>query len=240
MNEKGLSSVLSTASDENSIYDAEKSLKMLRGANAPFAKYNVHGYIGLDAMRDQLARKTLHAMLGPSQRLWMSEFGSGDSSGTQLLNSIIQDVNYLRPSAWVYWQVIDGGGWGLINTWLDGGGYFSNVNPNYFVYAQFTRFIRPGDLIMGANDGNSIAAYSPGDKAVKIVISYYTSQNLTIDLSRFSGFDRLALVTKTDATTSSQGARFFPYQIPFNGSSFVLPVQKGTVYSVVVKNAAVL
>ena len=32
-----------------------------------------------------------------------------------LASNLNLDMRWLHPTAWVYWQVLDGGGWGLVS-----------------------------------------------------------------------------------------------------------------------------
>ena len=106
------------------------------------------------------------------QALWQSEYGDGDASGYTMAQELIRDMRELRPSAWIYWQPVepdapDGYGWGLINSsYIDTHDQPSaektpliRVNRKFYVYGQFTRYIRQGYRIVELDDPNSIAAY---------------------------------------------------------------------------------
>jgi hypothetical protein len=64
-----------------------------------------------------LARKRLRRLLHKwgDVPLWVSEFGTGRGA-LQLARHIVKDLATLLPSAWVYWQAVEGlgAGWGLL------------------------------------------------------------------------------------------------------------------------------
>jgi len=93
-----------------------------------------------------------------SQRLWMSEFGTGGaagdlSSGLTLSSIIAADMRWLRPAAWVNWQAVEGsGGWGLFEapSFPREGGLV--MTRRFFAMEQYARFIRPGFAILTTLD----------------------------------------------------------------------------------------
>jgi galactan endo-1,6-beta-galactosidase len=101
-----------------------------------------------------------------TKRLWMSEYGDNDGSGMALAQTIIEDLTYLKPTAWIYWQPAEPSStWGLVNgnygsirTLSEPGrGAPTWVYDKYYVMAQFTRFLRPGYKILGSTDHNTVA-----------------------------------------------------------------------------------
>jgi galactan endo-1,6-beta-galactosidase len=127
----------------------------------------------------------------------MSEYGDGDASGATFAQTIIFDIRGLHPRAWVYWQPVEPqrSGWGLLNAdYVDTGDKpnpstvtpITQVNRKYFVFGQFTRYIRPGMRIISIDDANSIAAYD--ERAHKVVIVVQTGAvagEVQFDISRF-------------------------------------------------------
>ena len=89
-----------------------------------------------------------------SQRLWMSEFGNGGaagdlSAGLTLASVIAADMRWLRPSAWVYWQAVEGGGgWGLFEAPSFPREGPVTITKRFFALEQYARFIRPGFQIL--------------------------------------------------------------------------------------------
>jgi hypothetical protein len=122
----------------------------------------------------------------------------------------------LRPSAWIYWQPVEpdvsGYGWGLINAnFVDTHDQPSadktplvRVNRKFYVYGQFTRYVRLGYELIGIDDPNSIAAYDRGSRKLVIVkVTGDAPETAQLDLSSFSVVgDTVQLI----ATTTASGA----------------------------------
>jgi galactan endo-1,6-beta-galactosidase len=125
------------------------------------------------------------AVNGAGKGLWNSEYGDGDASGMSLASNLDLDFRGLHPTAWVYWQALDYGGWGLIQA--DGNdGWLGPVNPKYFVLAQFTRHIRPGMRIIDGGEANTVAAYDASARKLVIVTTNFgNGQWINFDLSAF-------------------------------------------------------
>jgi galactan endo-1,6-beta-galactosidase len=172
----------------------------------------VHSYSGLDPWRDNKAREALrHSVAG--KRLWASEFGNNDGGGMVLAQTIVEDINFLRPTAWVYWQVLEpASAWGLVN------GNFAKdaADPNtgaptwayytHYFMAQFTRFLRPGQQVLGSSDNNSIVAYDAAKRQLVIItLNYKTAQPIIYDLSNLQAVGTMATLT----TSRSDGAKLF-------------------------------
>lgn len=145
------------------------------------ARINVHGYQQGGGRRDLLYA----AAQAAGRSIWNSEYGEEDPSGMKAASNLNLDFRWLHPKAWVYWQVVDGGGWGLIQDL--GGGTTGPVNTKYFVLAQYARHIRPGMRIIDGGNGNTVAAYdAAARKLVVVATNYGTAQWLNFDLSRFT------------------------------------------------------
>jgi galactan endo-1,6-beta-galactosidase len=179
---RGLGWIAVAASDENGYDDARRTWNALPSATrARIGRVNVHGYQYGGGRRDSLFATVNSA----GKAIWNSEYGEGDASGMSLASNINLDLRWLHPTAWVYWQALDYGGWGLIQA--DGSnGWLGPVNPKYFVLAQFTRHIRPGMRIIDGGEANTVAAYDAGARKLVIVTTNYGSaQWIDFDLSAF-------------------------------------------------------
>ncbi len=118
----------------------------------------------------------------PGKRLWDSEYGESDGTGISLASNLNLDFRWLHPTAWCYWQVLDSGGWGLVQS-NPGDNWIGPANPKYYVLAQYTRHIRPGMTIIDGGEGNTIAAYQPAARKLVIVtMNYDTAQTITLQL----------------------------------------------------------
>jgi len=47
---------------------------------------------------------------------------------------------------------------------------FRGILPKYYSFAQYTRHVRPGMIILDTNDPQTIAAYSPDDHRLVLVV----------------------------------------------------------------------
>lgn len=212
----GMRDVMVAASDEN---DMDVGLKTWDEyselTRAAVGKVNVHGYYqGAEPYRGP-KRAALRAAVG-NKPLWQSEYGESDASGLTMARSIVLDIRGLRPNAWVYWQPVEpesnAYGWGLLNanyvdthdrvepgkeTWL------IRLNRKFWVFGQFTRYIRTGYHLIGIGDENSVAAYdATSRKLVFITVTGDDSRTVKYDLSRFKTVGETAQVIATTTAPS--------------------------------------
>jgi galactan endo-1,6-beta-galactosidase len=75
-----------------------------------------------------------------------------------LAKSLHLDLQLLHPQAFVYWQAMGSAGWALWEADLNSGKIFAPY-PKYYVFAQYTRHIRPGMKILRGLNPNTVAAY---------------------------------------------------------------------------------
>jgi galactan endo-1,6-beta-galactosidase len=179
---RGLQSTLVSASDENQYDEAVTTWKGLTtAAKNKIARINVHGYQEGGGRRDVLYSQAS----SDGKALWNSEYGEGDATGKRLASNLMLDLVWLHPSAWVYWQAVDGSGWGLVEGDNDQVS-LGSPSQKYYVLAQFTRHIRPGMKILSGGSSNTIAAYDAANKKLVIVaVNWGDSQYLNFDLSKF-------------------------------------------------------
>lgn len=181
LDRRGLRKLPIAASDETHVTDAITAWKGYDDATrALVSQINVHGYEGDKSPRTGL-RQTV-----ADRKLWMSEHGEGDGSGLSLARAMGLDFHELKPTAWCYWQPMDGGGWGMLDSDVPRAGIRS-INPKYFVFAQYSRHIRPGMTILGTSDASAVAAIDPKRKKLVVVLSNVgaTEAAKTVDLSAF-------------------------------------------------------
>jgi len=182
---RGLFNVTVSASDENTYDQARRSWKGFDGqTKEKIRKVNVHGYQYGSGRRDLLYQDVVVA---DNKRLWNSEYGDGDASGSEMVSNLNLDIKWLHNTAWVYWQLLDSTpGWGLI--------YFDEStmqvgqpNKKFWVLAQYTRHIRKGMSIIDSGDDDTVAAYDPGKKRLVLVTANKgVRRSITYDLSRFT------------------------------------------------------
>ncbi len=228
----GMSDTPVTASDETAVSAADDTFGHYdREALAGLSKINTHTYGGGD--RTQLFDFAAAA----GKDLWMSEYGDGDASGLQMSRQILMDVKGLHPSAWVYWQFVDGGGWGMLtNPESDEVTTAYGVNQKYYVMGQYSRFIRPGSVLIACDDPNSLSAYDPRTKAVIIVATNSADAPMTAayDLSKFTALGGSAAVTRTAST--ERWAALPPVML--SGKCLCVTLPPKSVTSYVIRGAA--
>lgn len=194
----GVTGTTVTASDETSI---SASLSTFNGYDpttlAALSKINTHSYGG--GNRERLGR----LVRGAGKDLWMSEYGDGDASGLSLSRQILTDINGLHPTAWVYWQFVDGGGWGMLTNYEDSYAHTAyGVNKKYYVMGQYSRYVRPGCRLLAVADPNTLAALDPKTKTLTLVVTNtaQTDMHSVFDLSRFTHLGKTAYAVRTSAT----------------------------------------
>lgn len=212
MSQKGLlaAGTAITASDENSYTLALSSWNGLNSTvQGLVKKINVHGYEYGTGRRDLL----FDAAQEQSKVLWNSEYGEGDASGLSLVSNLNLDFKWLHMTAWVYWQVLDGGGWGLIDADMENA-VINDVNTKFFVLAHYTRHILPGMLIIEAQDDNTIAAYDDqAEKLTIVAMNYETDrQEFCFDLSNFVLARDEPILTWITNVKNSEGDRYIKYE----------------------------
>ncbi len=152
---------------------------------ALIGQVNVHGYQEGNGDRGKLHRIT---HLEGGKPLWNSEYGDGDPTGLNMARNLHRDFEWLRPTAWAYWQPVDGGGWGLLSTRLHRPESGLRVNPKWHVLAHYTRHIRPGSVILTSGDGSAVCAFDAGQRKLALVCLNDTgeAQDMEFDLSAFA------------------------------------------------------
>lgn len=244
-----LDGVQITASDENAMTEATAGYNFFKtqtvavgNANRTVSdlidKINVHSYCGLQPWRDNNARTALRQAAG-NKRLWASEFCDDDATGMALAQTITEDLNWLRSSAWIYWQPVEPySPWGFLNADYKHSpekterGKPLRVYTKYYVFAQFTRFLRPGYHLIGSNDLNSIAAHDAAGKRLILITVNYTPQRIDYDLGGLAAVGATATVTRTQADGS---ACFATGTIPIKDGKFSINATEKTIYSIVVE-----
>ncbi|GAM24747.1 hypothetical protein SAMD00019534_079220 [Acytostelium subglobosum LB1] len=181
---RGLTNTMFAASDENNYQRALDTWNSFDAATKKAVdKVNVHGYELSKGPRAELYQ----AVNSQGKVLWNSEYGEGDITGLSLATNLLLDLSELHPTAWVYWQLLDISGWGLIEADEDTN-TTGPVATKYYALAQFSRHIRHGMTIIGSSDSTSVAAYdaSASKLVVVAVNTASTAQTITFDLSKFT------------------------------------------------------
>jgi galactan endo-1,6-beta-galactosidase len=208
-----LDNVAVAAADENNMDAGVNTWKTYDSAKRSLiGLVNVHGYSNGTEPYHGPNRVELRRAVG-NKRLWQSEYGDGDASGYTMAQEILRDMKELQPNAWVYWQPVEPDvpeyGWGLINAnYIDTHDQMSTeetplvrVNRKFYVYGQFTRYLRPGYQLIDIDDTHSIAAYDHGShKLVIVKVTGDAPETVKLDVSRFSVIrDTIQLIVTTTA-----------------------------------------
>lgn len=230
---KGLTTQV-VASDEYS----EGVLNSQPPANAPTTSYDLYNYDpttlgdmtavnthGYSSTYGSVALATLAQHYG--KRVTQSEWGSGDTTGKDLSNQILTDLYLTRPTAWVIWQPDYPG---LMN--IDYTNQAYTLNEAYYVFEQYTKFIRPGFQIIAISDPQSLAAFNQQTQTLVLVTQNWTGsdRSVTYQLSNFTNTGTSAAVYRTSSTenfasvgTASISAGSFNYTAKANSvTTFVI------------------
>jgi len=175
------------------------------------------------------------------KKLWNSEYGESDGTGSGLASNLILDLIWLHPTAWVYWQVLDVSGWGLITADNDAK-TTGAPSQKYFVLAQFTRHIRPGMTIIDGGSSYTVSAYDASAKKLVIVaVNWGSAENLNFDLSEFTapGVNG-ALVQRWETQIGSSGTQYAAFNDTFiNGTQFSSNFAQNVIMTFEVQNVVI-
>ncbi|PKS07485.1 hypothetical protein jhhlp_006089 [Lomentospora prolificans] len=237
LDSRGLESMIIAASDE-SLYDQAASTLQNLGDIAlnEVPRVNVHGYQYGDGRRDSV----FSLANARGIRVWNSEYGENDATGERLLSNLFLDFRWLYPTAWVYWQVLDSSGWGLIDADNEAG-RLGDPTQKYFVLAQFSRHIREGMTILDGGARNVVAAHdSKTKKLVIVAVNWDAPQYLNFDLSKFTqGGVQGAKIVRW-STQIGSGERYVQYadDTAIDGTKFWSWFEKGAVQTFEIENVA--
>ena len=217
LHDKGVHDCIVSGTDETSIDTAISSYNALdQYAKETISRIDTHSYEG----RDRGGLRQLAENEG--KNLWMSEvdgdFTKGDNAGEMsaplgLAHRIIEDLMWMKPSAWILWDIVDmhcdtgnvhdgndfnwlnqnGGYWGL--TACNHDDEYIWCLKKYYAFGQFTRYIRPGHNIFPI-DWNAIGSYD--SKNNKVVIVAINTENS--DKSAWFSFEQFGLMDTNNIT----------------------------------------
>jgi galactan endo-1,6-beta-galactosidase len=191
LDKQGLANLPLSASDETSYDHAVKAWRAYPPeVRAIVGQVNVHGYQGLNGNRAALRAE---AAVRDGKPIWNSEHGDRDADGFHMAKVFHKDMAVLQPLAWCYWQPLDGGnrgggnsGWGLIDANMNTATILK-VNPKAYVFAQYSRHIRPGMTILAQEDPDTVVALDStnGKLVVAAINTGDAPRTVSVDLSRF-------------------------------------------------------
>jgi O-glycosyl hydrolase len=162
------------SSDDNSIDESVSTMESLEssGVLSQVSIMASHTYSGTE-------RSTLLSLSKQYNKdLWASEYGDGDTTGLETAAEIILDLREMQPTVWCYWQAIDtsGSGWGPLEAELNTPGAFAfNVTSKYYVWRQFTSYLRPDSTFISIDNDNSLAAINSSGNLVIVTMNFGTN-----------------------------------------------------------------
>lgn len=220
LSKKGLNDTEVAAMDESVLDTGLQNFKNFRQETKDIMdKWNVHTYGGSKRKES----KNAAAMQGMD--LWMSEVdlgGRGSHNPDSILPAldlarrITQDMKEIQPTAWCVWQAVENwpnmmpdgenSNWGLILANFEGEGAGGldqeeyRTTKKYYGMKQFSKFIRPGAIMLEINDGNTLGFYDKEeDKLVYVYINDddYNNKEVNFDLKGFNSEGARATVYRT-------------------------------------------
>jgi hypothetical protein len=207
-------------------------------------KINAHSYFGSAGSRTSLATFRMENGI----RHWQSESGPLNMSGSTeelvmaMASRIIRDLREMKCEAWIDWQLAADQSpvWGIIV-----GKYSEITHPTakgeaYYIRSQFSRFIKPGYSIIDCRNPNTLAALSPDESELVLVVCNETTADAvhSFDLGAFktagpaierfrSGKVNDSYTEKLTRTTLNLTGSLLEYTAPrYSVTTFIIPVEK--------------
>lgn len=177
--------------------------------------------------------------------VWMSEWGGPDrgseiGAAMSLSRQVLADMQGFHPSAWVLWQSLSGGNpnlptdnWGLLHGDITPTSDQTFTKPTrYYAMGNYSKFVRPGSVMIGDDNANTFSAYDTATDTVTIVRTNPTTAAVTnrIDLS---GFTSTGATVERHRTSATEDLAHLS-DLAVTGKSFVdtNPAQSITTYVV--------
>lgn len=209
--------------------DIDKTLSIFNGytvkGKAAITQVNTHTYNGTS--RAQLAT----AAAAAHKRLVVSEWGHGDKTGKALSQQITKDLRELKPLAWAIWQP----DWPNLMT-IHYTNHRYQINKNYYIYANYTRYIQPGSVFIDINDSNSVAAYDGRSKTLTIVTTNWSTASIlvTYPMRNFARLGDRAHANGHRTSSSEDLVDLAPVLV--SGKAFTASLPAGSVTTWVIPN----
>ena len=216
---KNLDGTTISAPDETSIDQTLSSWKSYDAATkACVSQINTHVYSG--SKRAELRA----AADADGKRLWDSECdGSGAPApfdqwthnhndvvpALDISYRITRDMRDMKADAWIFWQAVESEqtqtslnkNWGLLHADFNGGQKYY-LTKKYYGVEQYTKFIRPGFIMIDINNADAVAFMNTALERLVIVHRNSSDNNVdyTYDLSGFRTAGAAAEVYRTSGS----------------------------------------
>jgi O-glycosyl hydrolase len=214
LDQHGLDAIKISAADETNYDKAIETWKSYDvKTRACVAQINAHAY----ATDRRLELRALARESG--KPLVMSEVDGGggkphDHAGIgpalTLAGQIIDDLRDLQPLRWVFWQAVEDeegqvgsdNNWGLIHADLQGESHTWALTKKYHAMAHFSKFIRPGAVLVSCDAPDTVAAYDRDGKMLVVVTrnAQLADETIAYDLAPFGQRPMRVEAYRTSAT----------------------------------------
>lgn len=180
----------------------------------------------------------------------MTDYVDGEESGMTLARSILDDINNLRLQAWIYGEPVDpesprgfvNGQYGKESDQFSSTrGKPLKIYTKYFVMAQFSRFLRPGYILLNqrknsnVTDPNSIVGYDEATKKLVIVVlNDGNAQKITYDLSQFASVG--SNIARVTVTQTNGGKLLEESAVNIKNKAMTINVMPRSIYSVIIEH----
>lgn len=212
LRQKGLSTEISAPEE----YNIDDSLKTFNSYSSAAKQYigqiNTHTYKGSNRQGLQQAA----ALAG--KRLWVSEVGIGGTaphshddmtSAMQLAQTVLADIRDMGVDGWAYWQAVEdeagNNNYGFIHANFSGNEEYW-ITKQYYAMANFSKFIRPGSIVLKTADQNTLATYNPKSGQISVVVVNPNSASKSYPLD-FSGFDTVGTQVNVYRTSAQENCQ---------------------------------
>ncbi len=239
---KGLNDTYVAAADENNSDNMAGYLSQYTDeALAVMPRLNVHSYggsgYGIRSKAQELGKK-----LYQTEDDWAASIGyDAGAMGPALWLSqkITDDMRAMRPNAWIYWQITgtgadnDSGYWNACS--YDRENHRLNLFKKYYAFAQYTKFIRPGDQFIMADRSNVTAVrnYVNGKTVLVVTNSGKRDEEYEIDLSSLQNLGTKLSVYRTD---NEKNLELMTEGAVLDGKVLRADVPKDTINTYVIEN----
>ncbi|MFR8332292.1 MAG: hypothetical protein ACLU9S_07940 [Oscillospiraceae bacterium] len=82
----------------------------------------------------------------------------------QLAQTVLADIRDMGVDGWAYWQAVEdeagNNNYGFIHANFSGNEEYW-ITKQYYAMANFSKFIRPGSIVLKTSDQNTLATYNP-------------------------------------------------------------------------------